>query len=103
MSRRSSDVGTDPSAQFIPPSVLRAKRPLSAVAYTSEELVARNRPSLTWPPPSREPMRVNDGVAVELPASGEATVAPESPTPTAAVADAKEMAKIFSVEGFTAW
>src|SRR5437763_2569596 len=99
MSARSSEVGTEPSAQVRPPSVLRAKRPLSAVAYTSVAVTARSRPSLTWPPPRREPLRVNEGVAVELPASGDATVVPASPTPTAAVGEENEIAKIFSVDG----
>src|SRR5690349_8621272 len=99
MSARSSDVGTEPSAHVRPPSVLRAKRPLSAVANTSDALVARRRPNFTSPPPRRAPLRVNDGVVVELPASGEPTVAPAAPTPTAAVGDENEIAKIFSVDG----
>ena len=80
------DVGTPIVAHALPPSIERATRPRSPVACTSCAFVARTRDSCNGsPPPSRSPIPEKPGVAVELPASVENTVAPNSPTPTALV------------------
>src|SRR3954449_8840553 len=89
----SSDVATFGLVQSWPPFVVRARLPLSPVAKTARDEVARRR--------------VSDAVSTEptgaqlTPPFAEMTVAPAEPTALAAFAPLKAAAKILLVDGFT--
>src|SRR3954469_13249906 len=89
----SSDVATFGFVQSSPPLVVRARLPLSPVAKTARDEVARRRVSVA--------VRTEPTGAQFAPPFAEMTVAPAAPTAVAALAVLKAAARILLVDGFT--